>query len=64
MTNELRTRYVVSRMKSYYNNRAGCPNAIKPILDDDYEAIYKDAFQYCLDNRFRFWLKEVFKRML
>lgn len=54
---ELNNRYIVKRMKEYYNGN--CPDYMRPLIEDDYESIYLRAVDMSKANRWRFVLKEV-----
>lgn len=54
---ELNNRYIVKRMKEYYNG--DCPDYMRPLIEDDYESIYLRAVDMSKANRWRFVLKEV-----
>lgn len=58
ITDELNSRYLVSRMQDYYKNNP-CPDYMKAIVEKDIERIYYLAMELERANRKRFLIKKV-----
>lgn len=55
---ELSSRYLVERMKEYFND--DCPSYMRPLVNDDYESIYLHTLDLAMADRKRFMLKKIF----
>lgn len=58
ITDELNTRYLVSRMQDYYKNNP-CPDYMRPVVEKDIDYIYSHAMELERANRKRFLIKKV-----
>lgn len=60
---ELSNRYLVKRMKEYYNN-TDCPQSLKPLVEEDYEKMFIHALDLVKANRWKFLIKKILHRLI
>lgn len=63
ITDELNTRYLVSRMQDYYKNNP-CPDYMRPVVEKDIDYIYSHAMELKRTKRKRFFITKVLSLFL